>query len=429
MSANRIPDQLAYLLITTCVLGTLASCGGQSTSEAPTLTYWRTLSGAAGDAQEELVRRFNTERPSVHVKTEFQGSYSDLRTKLIASAASNTGPNVSLLGTYEILEMKKAGLLVDLRPYLDGANGIDTSQWPGTLRAGGELDGGIYWLPFNVSVPVLYYNRDALAAANLAGPPATWSEFYAAARAMTVRDADGKVVRVGVALWDDLWPLVSMIWSEGGELTNRDYSSITLNNPAAVKVLQELQKLIQEGAASVGVAATGGHRALFKQGGAAMILDSPAPFEEIFSQSSGFAPEACAFPVGSAGAVYAPGGGGLVMLASTPEQERIAAWDFIRFMLSPKELAHFAHRSGYVAFTKEAQVELALTLEEPNYRRIYAALPNIRGDFSVNMSPAIRNAFTEAYQKAFIQNANVQTVLDEADAKAEAEIKRATSGS
>ena len=62
-------------------------------------------------------------------------------------------------------------------------------------------------------------------------------------------------------------------------------------------------------------------------------------------------------------------------------------------------------------------------LNDPRFKVIHDALPYIRADFSVNMSPAIRAAFDEAFQRILLQNADVQQTLDAADAKAEAAIK------
>ena len=69
-------------------LALAVGCGEDTTSSPGELSYWRTLSGAAGDAQDNLVRQFNKKHPEITVRAEFQGSYGDLATKLIAAAAA-----------------------------------------------------------------------------------------------------------------------------------------------------------------------------------------------------------------------------------------------------------------------------------------------------------------------------------------------------
>lgn len=379
------------------------------------ISYWRTLTGGAGDAQEELAAQFNESQDSVSVSVEFQGGYGDLAGKLMTAAAGGTGPDVTQLGTFEIREFARAGLLADLTGYLDG---VDTSDWPGTMLDAGEVDGGLYWLPFNVTVPVLYYNADAFTDAGIDGPPETWDSLFDLAEKLT----DER--RHGLALWESTWPLLSAIWSEGGEVTSSDYANITIDHPVTIAMLTRLQALVNSGAVIVPAKLSGGHRAAFTSGRAAMILDSPAPFEEIMRQSVGFDPKVANYPAGKKGRIYAPGGGGIAMLARTPGDTRDAAWAFMRFLLQPEQIAYYAERSGYCAFTTSAQNVGEAWLEDPSRAIIHEALPHVRGDFSVNMSPAVRNAFDEAFRRILIRGEDVETVLREADQKAERYIQR-----
>lgn len=408
------------------LLAGLCGCSGSGSTgdEAIHLTYWRALTGASGVAQDELVRRFNESQTDVRVTSEFQGSYSDLATKLTAAIVARSGPDVTQLGTFEIRQFAEAGALADLKPYLEGADGIDTGDWPATMARAGEIDGGVYWLPFNVAVPVLYYNQDAVAEAGLDGAPATWNEFFNYARSLTKRSDSGTVERHGLALWNITWPLFSMIWSEGGELTTRDYSNITLNDPVVGRLLEELQRLVKEGDAIMPDKASGGHRAAFQNGRAAMILDSQDAFAEIFNHTRDFTPALALYPAGAKGRVYAPGGGGLAMLANTPPERRDAAWHFIRFMLAPEQLTYYARESGYLAFTESSRNAAGDLLADPRYATIHEALEYVRADFSVNMSPEIRAAFDEAYRKILVQGADVQATLDAADAQAENAVRQ-----
>jgi sn-glycerol 3-phosphate transport system substrate-binding protein len=389
--------------------------------EAITLTYWYTT--AAADVQQELVDIFNASQDEIFVVAELQGAYGDLATNLLTAHAAGVGPEVTQLGTFEIVQFAKSGVLVDLKPFIEGSDGIDTTDWPGTMLSAGEIDGQIVWLPLNVSVPVLYYNSEAFAEAGLPGPPETWEQFYDYARRLTVKDENGVVQRTGTALWGISWPLLSNVWSEGGEFTTKDYSNVTLNDPVVVSVMAEYQKLVQEGAATLPDAASGGHRAAFKNGQAAMILDSPAPFAEILAESVGFTPAVANYPAGAAGKVYAPGGGGIAMMAITPEDKRAAAWTFIKFLLEDESVALLAERSGYAAFHEGARQAAGSFLTDQSYATMHEALPFLRGDFSMNTSPAVRTAFDEALQKILLQNADVQVTLDEADAKAEEGLK------
>ncbi len=418
------------LLAATVVCATSCNFGERDQSDDRTrITFWRTLTGPAGESIDRLVERFNASQDEVRVEVVFKGSYDDLATNLMLSATRGSGPDVALLGTFEIREFAKSGILLDVSRRLDGPDGLDTTDWPGTLREAGTVDGGVYWVPFNVSVPVLYVNETHLEQAGIDAPPDTWDEFFDAARRLTVRDDAGRVTRHGLALWNITWPVLSAIWSEGGEITDRDYADVTLDDPAAAEVMRRFQALVKDGAAIVPDAATGGHRAAFLKGEASMILDSPAPLREFLdaaAQSGGaFRPAAALYPEGAKGRVFAPGGGGLVLRASEDAGREGFAWAFVRFLLSAPQLKEFALDSGYLAFSGAARDLAAPGFDStPGLEAIHAGAQYIRGDFSVNTSVPVRTAFDEAFQRILIRGEDVETVLREADAKAERELAR-----
>ncbi len=111
------------------------------------------------------------------------------------------------------------------------------------------------------------------------------------------------------------------------------------------------------------------------------------------------------------------------MLSRTPEHLRESAWNFIRFMLSPESNAYYAERSGFPAFAIGPHYQSSGSPPDSHKEILDEALPYLRGDFSVTMSPAVRNAFDEAFQKIMVNLADVRTALDEADLKAEAGVR------
>ncbi len=383
------------------------------------LVYWHTLTGMASSAQDELAEAFNASQNRIRVASEFQGSfYSEIGTKLLAAYGSGNAPEVSQLGTYEVGPFVEAGALVDLTPFIRSQDGLDIEDFPASILAAGEVDGGIYWLPFNIAVPLLYYNQEAFNEAGITSPPQTWDEFFEAARKLTKRDENGNTTRYGVAYWDISWPMLSAVWSQGGELMDKSTQQPTLNSPIIAETLKPFQDLVKEGAAIIPDKASGGHRAAFKNGKAAMIFDSPSPYAEIISQSVGFTPNVAPLPAGKKGKIYAPGAGGLVMLSTTPPEKRAAAWQFIKFMLSPKSLAEYCKKTGYIAYYPEAQEEMGEMLQHPHYAAMYSAVPFVRWDFSLYRFPPARDGFEEAWQKIFFDLADIPSTLEAANQKA-----------
>jgi sn-glycerol 3-phosphate transport system substrate-binding protein len=423
----------AVAIVVACAV---ASCGGPAKKAdeggVPTITFWRTLTGPAGNEIDELVQRFASAHRDVRIKSVFKGSYDEIAAALMVSASRGSGPDVALVGTFEIRQFADAGLLEDLKPLMDGPDGVNTAGWPATLRAAGEVGNGLYWVPFNVSVPVLYLNETALKEAGLQGPPATWEQFFDYARKLTRRDASGNVTRRGLSLWDITWPLLSAIWSEGGEVTSRDYTQVTLDDPATVELMRQFQSLMKDGAADMPAQATGGQRNAFVHGKAVMILDSPAPMRDFFQFAQGkegkeakFRPMVAQYPVGKKGRVYAPGGGGLVVLKTDETARLKAAWEFVKFMLEDRQVADFAMASGYLAYSDGARALAKATLDaNPPLKVVQDGAKYIRGDFSINWSPGVRAALDESVRRILVRGEDPAVVLREADEKAEREVAR-----
>jgi ABC-type glycerol-3-phosphate transport system substrate-binding protein len=107
------------------------------------------------------------------------------------------------------------------------------------------------------------------------------------------------------------------------------------------------------------------------------------------------------------------------MLSRVPEAKREAAWAFMKHMLSPASIAFFAEQSGYVAFSEGARAEAADWLAGEDIAALHEALPHVRGDFSINMAPPVREAFDAAFLAIVMKDAPVAETLAEADARAE----------
>jgi sn-glycerol 3-phosphate transport system substrate-binding protein len=95
-------------LIVAVLVGAASCSFGPNEPVGPsvrTITFWRTLTGPAGEAIDGLVEQFNVSQDDVKVEVVFKGSYDDLATNFMLSAARGSGPDVALLGTFEIREL------------------------------------------------------------------------------------------------------------------------------------------------------------------------------------------------------------------------------------------------------------------------------------------------------------------------------------
>lgn len=107
--------------------------------------------------------------------------------------------------------------------------------------------GDVYGIPWRGDIRAILYRTDALEEAGLSGPPTTWDETIAAAKAMHKVDDNGNVVRWGYAfgtsgkVTDRMMPLY---WQAGGEFMTPDGRTATLDNQAMRDALTFMHDMV-----------------------------------------------------------------------------------------------------------------------------------------------------------------------------------------
>jgi len=340
----RSTARLAPLLLAFALLGS-------ALAQSVGVTFWRSFSGPAADAQEELVGRFNQSQSAIRVTAEFQGFYLELAQKLTAAIAARTLPDLVTLDTGLAVPYMRDGLLQPLDALLDGPNGIDRALFaPGMLEAG-QLDGVQYLIPFAISVPVIYFNPALLAAAGYDAPPATWDELFEQARAVTAHHGAGTF---GLTYERRFWWLQSQIWTQGGPISDADHATY-IDDPVWIAHLTELQALAREGVMNQPPRAAGGITADLASGRAAMMIASSAQLANVLNSVAGaFELGVAHLPGGPAGKIVPLGGSGLVIPAGLPAERVEAAWTLLKYLVSGDANAYFSSQSGYVPVTSDA---------------------------------------------------------------------------
>lgn len=123
--------------------------------------------------------------------------------------------------------------------------GLD-NFYPGALVDVTYLD-DTYGIPWRGDIRAMIYRTDALEEAGLSGPPTTWDETIAAAKAMHKVDEKGNVVRWGYAfgssfkVTDRMMPLY---WQAGGEFMTPDGLTATIDNQAMRDALTFMRDMV-----------------------------------------------------------------------------------------------------------------------------------------------------------------------------------------
>ncbi len=153
----------------------------------------------------------------------------------LLSALRSGGAPVLFHGELSFLaRLAQEGVALPLDPYLQG---LPQDLYPRALEAG-QVRGKTYGLPLGLSVPALYYNKDAFRAKGLRAPR-TWPEVEEAAARLTSRTAKSLVVST------DIWSFNAMVMSLGGSLVKEGLPNFT--SKEAVEALERLYRMVQKG--------------------------------------------------------------------------------------------------------------------------------------------------------------------------------------
>jgi sn-glycerol 3-phosphate transport system substrate-binding protein len=146
------------------------------------IRLWHALGGALGDALGALVERFNGSQRDYRVVPEHKGSYEDTMIAALKAQAAGAGPH--LVQVYEVGTAHMMAARSAYRPVWQvmGENGEASdakSFLPAVASYFSDNGGRLLALPFNVSTPILFYNKDAFRKARLdpERPPQSWYEF------------------------------------------------------------------------------------------------------------------------------------------------------------------------------------------------------------------------------------------------------------
>ena len=145
------------------------------------IQLWHAMGGALGTELDALVQRFNDSQKDFRVVGEHKGSYEDTMIGALAAQRAGSGPH--MVQVYEVGTAHMMAAKGSMRPLAQmmSENGerLEAKAFlPAVAGYFSDNSGHLLALPFNISTPILFYNKDAFRKANLdpEKPPKTWYE-------------------------------------------------------------------------------------------------------------------------------------------------------------------------------------------------------------------------------------------------------------
>lgn len=417
--ATSVPAAATKPPATAAPVATTAPTAAPVAKAPVKIVYWRALSGAPGDAQEELAKRFNASQKEVEVEVQFQGTYPELQRKLQAALAARTTPDVVMFDSPQMPYFAKNGALAPLDDLAKGADGVDLKNFIPGLLADGYFDGKLYAMPFARSTPILYYNRDMFKEVGLPDrAPETWDEFAEFCKKL-VKKEGAETKRVGYAVQMGTttahWYFQEMLYAYGNDVSD-DKFKVLIDQPEGIAAAKFLQDLILQGIAIPGTGPDGAQGEFTNQR-SGLHFGSTGSLVNIISTSKfqvgvGFMPAAKRRQVPIGGSV-------LSVLSASSKEKQAAAWKFIKYMTNPESNVYFVQKTGYMPISTSAvnSPEMKEFLaKNPAFKVAVDQLQFVRPQASIISVPEGTEIFRQLVEKLTVGKIDPTTVMKEASA-------------
>lgn len=407
---------LASSLLSGCPGGRGPGQSGGGASGKTAVTFWHTRRGSQEKALEAICADFEAAHPDVDLIPEYQGGYAELNKKIRASILAKSLPALTVAYEDQVLEFARNGVVLPLDPLVEdpstGLSKEELADFPSLYLEANryrELDGQLLSFPFTKSNLVLYYNKSLLRKAGFTEPPATWTEFERQAAALTAQ-----MGKPAFAFAADASTLDGMIYSFGGEVIAAGSRETRFDQPATVKSFELLQRMAKAGTLTE---ATGDDAAsMFGSQLCAFMFNSSAgraALEERIGES--FEWDVAVLPhaegVEPVTVMYGPN----VCLFKTTPEIQAAAWEFVKYFVSPEVTARWARETGYLPVRKSA-VELPVMQEfyrkNPRAWHVYQILEHARSEPNVLGWGSVRAELEQAASRVVAGTSPVSAAVE-----------------
>lgn len=409
------------------------------------VTFWHAMGVAELERTMTAVTdEYNASQDRVHVTLVNQLGYEE-NFENYRTATPEDRPSLVQLPEYYLQAMTDSATAIPAASCV-AASGLDLDPLVDRAVEYYTLDGVLQTMPFNVSGPVLYYNRAMFEQAGLDpdDPPTTLEEIRAASQAIV----DSGAATYGIALETGFdsgggW-VTEQYFAGAGELyadsdngRSGRATEVLFDTELGVETYTFLRDLVEDGlAVNVGENAQG-LDGLLKMGDAvepaAMTIYTSAALSSVIGVLAGgtfpgFTPENLGVSRLPSGGGVTVGGGSLWVVADQPVEEIAATWDFITYLVSADTQSRWATGTGYVPINEDA-IELTPLAEtyanDPRFRAAYDQLL-VGGTDAATAGPVlgplrqVRGVTATALQDVLNNGADPQTALAQAAVEADA---------
>ena len=403
----------------------LAGCGtnetggstgpGESANQAPAVSPAAELSGDVtvwamgneGVNLQKMADAFTEENPGVNVSVT-PVDWGQAVAKLQTGIAGNQTPDVSQMGTDMMGQFAATGALEPVPANFEPGTFFE-SAWNT-----GVVDGTVYAVPWNVETRLLYYRTDIAEKAGITGPPATWDDLKAMAKAMKETGGAEWGLSLGTKNWQEYLPF---LWSNGGDVVDAQ-GAYQLNSPQAVEALTFYKSFFEEDLSPKSVPEGFDITPAFVSGTHPMFFSGPWHLG-LIKDAGGAEIEgkwAIAPMPKKVSATSFLGGSNLVVFKESDNKD--AAWAFVQYLSDPKTQVDWYNEVTVLPSVQAAWDDPALK-DDPNVAMFGTQLQDTKAQPATETWTELSAALNSTLEKLTTGDMTPQEAADEMQAEAE----------
>ena len=306
-----------------------------------TITFWHAMNGQLEKALQKLTEDFMKANPNIKVELQNQSTYKDLQAKINSTLTSPKDlPTITQAYPNWLFNAASQDSLVDFKPYLENETiGFKKGEEiRSDLMEGARINGVQYGIPFNKSTEVLFYNADLLKEYGVK-VPTTLDELKEAAKTIYEK-SNHEVVGAGFDSLNNYYAIGMK--NKGVDFTKElDFTS---------DASKEVVKYYADGIRDGYFRTAGSDKYLsgpFQNKKVAMYVGSTAgeSFVAKGAKEAGYeygvAPRPDKFNLQQGTDIY-------MFEGSTTEEQRTAAFLYLKFLSSAESQLYWAQKTGYM---------------------------------------------------------------------------------
>ncbi|MBZ9916169.1 MULTISPECIES: ABC transporter substrate-binding protein [unclassified Mesorhizobium] len=308
---------------------------------------------------EPLAAEFMKEHPDIKIQFRAPAaSYDEGHQAMLRASITNNLPDVYYSGYHVLHELvgklKARNQILDLGTMMDA----ESKEWRDANYADnildlGRVDGKLYGLAFNASMPIMFYNADLVkkAGGDPDNMPTDWPGIMELAKKIKATGSGIAGLAYNIHDWPDEWLWDAMLMQGGGELTKD--GKVAFGDEHGLKALEYFRSFVTD--AGMPLIDWDQSRQAFIAGQIGIFFDTPARLSQDTELiGDRFKLRTAVFPVDDKEKGGLPTGGNAAVITASDPAKQKAAWEFLKFVTGPRAQEQVVKMSGYLPTNKAA---------------------------------------------------------------------------